>query len=144
MRKFAIGAAVVGALLGVSACSGTSSEAPATPTPLTIRGTVTLEAPATVAGVIDGGVGDCHGLDGYSDMTPGAAVIAKDQAGVIVGKGTITDSNWTDDMHRDCALSWTVTVPIADVTFYQLEIGTRPAYVVSADEAARPVTLTLG
>jgi hypothetical protein len=137
MRGFA-GVAVL--VLVLSACG-----AAATPTPPpthSITGSLALHGSAGSEFAVSGAT--CAGLGGYDDVTQGATVTVKDQAGTIIATGHLDAGGF--NASSGCVFGFKID-PVPDATFYTIEVSHRGALTYSKDELASrswQVAFTLG
>jgi hypothetical protein len=131
-RNVLIGAAAVlvvlvaAAIYGLTRSGGDFGGTPAGGHQLNI--TLDLYNPSDVS--IDRFSKGCDVSDtGYDDLTAGAPVTVKDQAGTVLASTFLTDGT---ESGSDCNFGVSVTVPDAD--FYQVEIGHRGAVTFSKSE----------
>lgn len=72
----------------------------------------------------------CAGGPGNDDIGPGSQVIVRNEAGAIIGYGTLEDSARSGN--GGCSYDFTVTVP--GTRFYEVELGDRGSVVYSGIE----------
>jgi hypothetical protein len=140
---------VKGRLILLAACitlagCGTSTPAAApSPKPAlhTLHGTLLLEKADGSAweGIPRPLAADCIGLGFYSDLQAGAPVTVKNEAGAIVGIGSLSDGAWakggggTTDQVVGCTFSFSVpNLPAAN--FYTVEVSHRGGLTYSRAE----------
>ena len=91
----------------------------------------------------------CDGLGGYSDVRAGAQLVVKDEAGKVIGSGTLDQGQLSIDFlgaGAICAFPFKVT-GLPKVEQYQLGMGNRGSITYSfadLETAKWDVTLTLG
>ncbi len=92
---------------------------------------------------------ECEGLGGYTDMRAGAQLVVKDEAGKVIGSGTLDQGHLDilfDEGRAVCAFPFRVTgLPKAEQ--YQLGMGNRGSITYSfadLETAKWDVKLTLG
>jgi hypothetical protein len=124
--------------LVLTACGGSSKpKAVAKLQKHTISGTLALN----YAGGLAFDDHDCVGVEGYDDISAGAAVTVTNQSGTIVGTGSLSsgtgsqpiDSGYDDD-NAICTFRFTVAVPKA--TFYKIAVSHRDGVTFSYDKLA--------
>jgi hypothetical protein len=104
-----------------------------------LQGTLTLNAG-------DSRTATCEGTGGYSDIHPGTQVTVKDEAGVIVGSGTLGAASSPADTRYPCEYPFSIS-EVGPAKFYSVEVGKRGALTYSAadmDKMGWKVSLTLG
>ncbi len=121
------------AVLALAACGGSS----------TLHGTIHL---TSSSGVVHSGT-SCAGTGGYDDMTAGAPVTVKNEAGSVIGTGSlgqgVSDPNYPTVA---CDFSFTIS-DLADAKFYSVEVSHRGAINYSKadlDKAGWKISLSLG
>jgi hypothetical protein len=120
-------------LIGVAACG------PGAVTSHALTGTLTLKAG-------DSRTPTCEGTGGYSDIHPGTQLTVKDEAGVIVGSGTLGAATSPADTRYPCEYPFTIS-EVGAAKFYSVEVSKRGALTYSAadmDKMGWKVSLTLG
>lgn len=141
-------AAVLLAGCGSAATSAPTPATSPTPAPRQLAGTLTLKGNGVITfdTFPDGHreQGDCIGTGGYNDIHTGTPVLAKDEAGKIVGSGQLTVDKRASD-NRQCVYYF--GFPMNPGTFYTFTIGSRGGPTYSAADvtaAGYVVDLSLG
>lgn len=101
-----------------------------------VRGTLTLAA----GGFLPANNG-CQGDGGYSDITPGTAVMVGGSTGQTLGVGAL--STGQEDANSNCVFTFDVAVP-AGQSVYTVTISHRGTQTLTADQVANGIALTLG
>lgn len=144
MNKIKILAGMILALAtvgGLSACGSTpvTTSKPATST-FTLKGTITV--PITR---FDNSSNDtCSGHDGYSDITPGAAIVVADSTGKTIATGSLTEGMGIVPINGQCVMPFTVPNVPDGLTSYVVTISHRGSQVVNSTAAHSSVALSLG
>ena len=132
-------------LLAVTGCSGAASATP-TPTAFDVKGSLSLRHVEAFASEGDA----CSGDGGYDDITAGAQVKVSDDAGKVVGLGSLASgvarksSNWGNGGTDQCVFEFAVPdVPLGSGTIYGVEVSHRGVIQFTRDQADQ-VALTLG
>lgn len=117
----------------------------ASPAATTVGATHDVELSLTIEGArnIYFVSGSCYGREGYDDLRIGAAITVTDQAGVIIARGSIDDS---DSRGTRCTLFGTIP-DVPETAFYQFEVGHRegPSYsLADMQDANWTVDLSIG
>lgn len=126
-----VGAAVLGAIWGITAVSVTTSTPTSSPRTFMLQGSLVLR-----------GVASCMPYGGYSDIAEGASVTVYDAAGKVTATGSLGSGQ-----HDDLSCVFPIIVPNVpdDQQFYQVEVTHRgKVTVTSAQAKAGQVGLTLG
>ena len=64
-------------------------------------------------------------------VSAGTTVVVKDQAGTVIGTSSL-DGN--PQIQSGCIITYSATIQVPEVSYYQLAIGTRPAPIFSLAE----------
>ena len=115
------------------ACGGAS--APAAPTPLPTANTLTVNlivrgTQYAIANGIDKQTADCKVDDGLDDVAQGGGASVKDQAGTVIGAGTIV-RGVPPYVHRDDTCRFAVSMTLPPASFYSITLGHQEPVVYS-------------
>jgi hypothetical protein len=134
-----LGAIVVaaGIILGAIALTGGFA-----PDEFTLRGNITITDDDTFApGILSDGA-TCQGTGGYSDLSPGTAVIVADPTGRVVATGAL--ANGVDLGAGSCMLPFSVPGVPGGLASYSVTVSHRGTQVVGPGEAHSGVLLSIG
>lgn len=130
-------------LVGCGSSTATEPEEASSAGSIPISGQVELFGDGNVTQIAQGaGVPPgCSGLGGYDDLRLGAPVLITDQAGAVVGTGTVDEVETPSG--RICWLRFTVDAP-AGLPFYGIAVGAREPVVFTAEQVTELVALSIG
>lgn len=84
---------------------------------------------------------ECEGRNGYSDISPTAAVSVSDENGTLLAKGDLTSSTKSS---TSCVFDFAVADAPRGSKFYQVEVSHRGSLSYTEEEAESGLSLSLG
>lgn len=113
---------------------------PAGAATFTMSGAITIEGTPTVEFAVNDDE-SCEGIDGFSDLGRGVAVVIGDARGHTVATGSLDPGVAS---LTSCELPWHVSGVPANLSEYTVTISHRGTQVVPGGEATQPLELTIG
>ena len=130
---------VVAAVVVLAGC-GTSPAPAATPSTLTVDGSVLVRGSSPQ--VVTEDELTCVTGGGYTDVREGAQVVVTDAAGKTIGLGLLGAGSWKRNV--GCIFLFTVSdVPVGQ-RFYGVEVSHRGRVQYAAAEMSSPIEMSIG